>query len=539
MTPGRARLALVLAVALLFSGCARLFDHYDVGPSGLARADERLRRLIADTTAADRLASVLDDRDALPSDPLLASMYAGIVAYHAGEYGRSAALLDSATLLIDERMTTSASRAALSIVSTDRVLRYQAGDSERLLLHYYAALAWLGLGSAEDAAVEARRMALLLEATAPEQEAERRLHAAMRHASAAIFAMAGEAADADVAWRNARALLGDSATDAKLPRPDPDSVDVYVFIDRGFVGHRAEQAISLWLPGDEVGRLRTGDDDSRAGIASIIAARIVQASDDPRNDGYQPLHVAAPTAPPVEMESVADGSCDSPCADSAAATPVVNDSGAAAGTAAVETTAAVNGAGMSADRAGARTGNAAGRVDAADRRSRRTRGDGDDRDGRDTPYLMRIAWPVFRELSPPLGRASVLTDSATRTSPLVHASVSSAVAEDLRRDRPMLVARTVARAAAKLAITRGIEDEIREKDDGAAELFAVLGSVAFAVTEQADTRSWTLLPGAVEIARVRVPAGEQSIRVEAAGRQVTVPVSAPGGSIRIHHVRLP
>ena len=470
---------------------------------------------------------------------LLAGMYGGIVAYHAGEYGRSAALLDSATLLIDERMTKSASRAALSIISTDRVLQYQASDNERLLLHYYAALAWLGLGSAEDAAVEARRMALLLEAKAPEHESERRLHAAMRHASAAIFAMAGESADADVAWRNARTLLGDSVSDTKLPRPDPDSVDVYVFIDRGFVGHRAEQAISLWLPGDEVGRLRTGDDDSRAGIASIIAARIVQASDDPRNDGYRPLQVAAPTAVPAESEPVAEDSCDSPCADSASATLVVNDSGASAGTAAVGTTAAGNGAGMSADGAGARTGSAEGRVDVVDRRSRRTRNDRDERDSRDAPYLMRIAWPVFRELSPPLGRTSVLTDSATLTTPLVHASVSSAVAEDLREDRPMLVARTVARAAAKLAITRGIEDEIREKDDGAAELFAVLGSVAFAVTEQADTRSWTLLPGAVEIARVRLPAGEQVVRVEAAGRQVTVPVSAPGGSVRIHHVRLP
>jgi hypothetical protein len=133
----------------------------------------------------------------------------------------------------------------------------------------------------------------------------------------------------------------------------------------------------------------------------------------------------------------------------------------------------------------------------------------------------------------------VLTDSATGHAALVRASVSAAVAEDLREDRPLLVARTVARAAAKLAITRGIEDEIREKDDSAAELFALLGNVAFAVTEQADTRSWTLLPGAVEIARVRIAAGADTVHVQTAGRSVPLPVQAPGGSIRIEHVRLP
>ncbi|HEU5210703.1 MAG TPA: hypothetical protein VFU06_15015 [Longimicrobiales bacterium] len=509
----RAQLALVLAVALLVGGCARLFDHYDVGPSGLARADERLRHLIADPAATQALASLLDERDAFPSDPLLARMYGGIVAYHAGDYGRSAAMLDSATLLIDERTTKSASRTALSIISTDKVMPYQAGDSERLLLHYYAALAWLRLGSAEDAAVEVRRMALLLEEHPPGNDAGRRLHAAMRHASAAIFAMAGESADADVAWRNARTLLGDSVQDARLPRPDPDSVDVYLFIDRGFVGHRAEQSISLWLPGDEVGRLRSDDDEGRAGLATVIAARITAAADEPGNDGYRPLQVAAPAgnADAMLADTMSEDSCASPCADPADGTTVVaHDSGSAI---------------LAAE--SARPGRASG-----------TRGRAQRDSERDMPYLMRIAWPVFRELSPPLGSVRVLTDSVSAHTPLVRASVSSAVAEDLRADRPMLVARTVARAAAKLAITRGIEDEIREKDDGAAELFAMLGNVAFAVTEQADTRSWTLLPAAVEIVRVRVPAGGGDLRIEVAGRDVTRTVDAPGGSIRIEHVRL-
>lgn len=530
MTPSRARLTLVLALALVAGGCARLFDHYDVGPSGLARADERLRRLIADTAGHAALADVLDDDEVLPSDPLLARMYGGVLAYHAGEYSRSAALLDTATLVVDERMTRSVSRAALALVSTDKVMPYQAGASERLLLHYYAALAWLRLGSAEDAAVEARRMALLLEREPPTDDARRRLHAAMRHASAAIFAAAGERADADVAWRNARLLLGDSTQEAQLPAPHPDSVDVYVFVDRGFVGHRAEQAISLWLPRDDVRRLR-GRDHERSGFATLIAARVAAVADSTHDDGWQTLDVAlpadSPQAPPA-MVATADATAR-PAAGCAADPPasIAVDAGCASGTATDPPAAA---------EARERPGRASGTARPPHRHGHDR---DDDDDGDRGPYLLRIAWPVFRDLAPPAGTARVRSDSVSVHAPLVRASVSAAVAEDLRADRPLLLARTIVRAAAKLAITRGIEDELREKDDGAADLFALVGSVTLAATEQADTRSWTLLPGAVEITRVRVPAGERAVEVEAYGRTVSVPVRAPGGSIRIEHVRLP
>jgi hypothetical protein len=102
----------------------------------------------------------------------------------------------------------------------------------------------------------------------------------------------------------------------------------------------------------------------------------------------------------------------------------------------------------------------------------------------------------------------------------------------------MLVARTVARAAAKLALTRGIEDELREKDDAAADLFALVGNLTAAVTEQADTRSWTLLPGTIEVARVRVPTGATALHVEVTGRSIRVPLSLHGRRILVEHLSL-
>ena len=494
MTRSRAHAVLVLALALLASGCARLFDHYDVGPDGLARADARIRALLVTERDSSALARLLRQRDALPSDPLLARLYAGIVAYHAGDFARSAAILDSATILIDERATKSATRAALSILSSDRVLRYQVGATERLLVHYYGALAWLRHGSVEDAAVEARRMTLLLEQTTPDDRAARELHAAMRHFTAAIFAHAGENGDADVAYRNALALSGEAMDVASLPRPPADSADVFVFMDRGFVGHRAEQAVALWLPGDEVGRLRDGDDDARAGTAQLIATRILGVARTDPHGAAPMLHVPAPA---LTVDTTVQK----------------------------QTRAAVP-----------HPGKAGGFID-ADRAAHDDDDDDDDDQREHAPYLMRIAWPVFREHAPVLGRARVHSGNQAHE-PVSRASVSASVAHDFAADRALLVARTVARAAAKLVITRGIEDELREKDETAADIFALLGNVASVVSEQADTRSWTLLPGAIEIARVRVPAGACELTVDANGRQVALPVHAPGGRVVVHHVVL-
>ena len=485
MNHRRALLAVIFAFVLPASGCARLLNHYDVTPDGLARSDDRLRRLLVSTPDSARLADVLGERDALPSDPLLARLYAGVLAYHAGNYLGSAAALDSATLLIDERMTHSASRSALSILSTDRVLPYQPGQSERMLLHYYAALAWLRSGSPREAAVEARRLSALLENGEAGDAGQRRLHAALRHFTAAIFALAGEHNDADVAYRNALLLAGDSTHDGPMPYARADSSDVIVFIDRGFVGHRAEQSIALWLGVDEVRGLRSGRDDQRVHIAQLVAERIALTAEQDARSGRATgmLHVDAPaparsTEKPTVVATAANGHATAP-----------HDN-----------------------------------EDEAE-------------DDDETPYLMRIAWPVFREAWRTHAPVTLAIDSMAAT-PFARASVSDAVARDFADQRGWLVARTVARAAAKLVLTRGIEDELREKDETAADVFAILGNVTAAVTEQADTRSWTLLPGSIEVARMRVPAGAHEIAIDTGRRTVMVRVDAPAGGMVLEHVVL-
>src|SRR5690606_12085904 len=129
------------------------------------------------------------------------------VAYHAGDYERSARLLDVAGELADDRITKSVSRSTLSLVSNDIILPYEPGRTERLMIPFHAALARTHLGDRQGAAVEARRLSLLLQHYRDAGEPVHASLAATLHlAAAAMFEANGDVGEADVAWRNALVL---------------------------------------------------------------------------------------------------------------------------------------------------------------------------------------------------------------------------------------------------------------------------------------------------------------------------------------------
>ena len=467
----RAPRILLFAVVLLSAGCARAFRHYDTAPNGLSRSDDRLRTLLA-TSADSLLLRALDERDALPSDPLLALAYRGVVAYHAGDYRAAVEALDAATIEAEIRRTRSVSRSAASFISTDRVLPWEPGPTERLLLPYYAALAYLRTGQPEEAAVEARRLSALLE----QADVDESLRGLLRYFAGSVFAAAGEHNDALVAFRHAYAASpGLPAADTLDGGIAGDSADVVIFATSGFVGHRVEQSIMLFLDGDEVEGLTGGDD--RAEVATLVAARVVEAAlqDDGRGST---LFVQAPRRSKHRRKCVDSA----PSADSAAQATAVSSQEPTPGTA----TGVAN------------TG--------SDDKSC-------DDDDENNPYLMRIAWPAFRESYRAPAALRLRIDTAAHEAGF-RASVSSAVRSDFERDRPLLVAKTIARAAAKLALTRGAEESVGEKNETAGRIIGLLSNVGTALLEQADTRSWTLLPASIEVVRARVPAGVHEITVE-------------------------
>ena len=75
--------------------------------------------------------------------------------------------------------------------------------------------------------------------------------------------------------------------------------------------------------------------------------------------------------------------------------------------------------------------------------------------------------------------------------------------------------RLLAKGAARLLIKGQLTEQAREKFG---DLGGLIANAYSAITETADTRSWTLFPQAYYISRARVPAGEHTVKIQTNGR---------------------
>ena len=427
-------------------GAARVYQDSRVDAS--EHRERRLRKMIAAGAFDSALARVSSREEWAPRDRLLRSLYYGIVAYYAGEYQRSGKALRTADELAEDRYTKSVSRGMLSMVSSDLVLPYMPGHTERLLVHYYAALGYLDRGDVPGAAVEARRLSQLLEQFDDQRDpGDRSTRAFLRYFAGAVFEAAGHRNDADVAYRNARALAPAGVLPEASMVPNL-SGEVVLILERGFVPQRVEESMYL-----EIGE---GERDGFVEATSKKKKKAIDSAD-------VSTHESALARLLLQIESSPDS----------------------------------------------------GLYHVGERRLRRNHGHFDDASG----ALLKVAWPVFlrpeRETAPtmaylpPVREASLATPILPRPDTAgftLVADVSDAILADYRRERPMLLARTVARAAVKYAAT-----EVAEKKKG--ETGKAVASIAASVLERADTRAWHLLPSDLALTRLTLPAGRHHLTI--------------------------
>jgi hypothetical protein len=480
------RAHLLLACALVFSStaCASVWRQYDVAPNGLPRGEARLRDWLAQGRA-DSAFALLTHGQVGPGDDLLRSLFLGATAYYAGDYTRSAAWLDYADYLSEERATKSLSRAALSLVSNDLILPYEPSRTERLFIPYYAALGRLQARDIQGAAVEARRLSALLERyNADDVSGDGGLRATLRYFAAAVFEVAGERNNALVAYRNAAALaptLVDEA-DSTFAGGSPHATngdssreswgDVVVFIERGYVAHRAGESLHILLNPQELHTFREADADRRSALASLIAARLIE------NRPYTPAEQA--------RYCYALGSCLSGQEKHSLSTDT----------------------------------------------EQRDRDDDDD-----VPYLLKIAWPVMRRTFDARPLAVRVGDDTLPVHDL--GDVSGAVIADFDSDRTMILARTLARGALKAAVAKGAEKKAKEKDETAGRMLGVLANAGSVLLEQADTRSWHLLPSRLSVVRLRLTPGVQPLAVTVGGTSIDLGiVDVPTRSVAVLATRV-
>jgi hypothetical protein len=476
-------LAVVLTAALPpLTGCATLrstLSGWERGPDGISESQHRMRDALSRGDFDALLASHEDDA-------LLDALTAGVASFYAARYARSGAILDSATSIADDRITASVSRNALSLVTNDMARPYRPRRTERLFIAYYGMLSFVQLAKWEDAAVEARRMvSLLAQYQEDRDDAERPLHAAMEYLAGAVFERAGEAGEAMVAYRAAHAM---ASTRPVRPQPrDTTDGEVLVVVERGFVAHRTTQTISIRLEDEECDSIRSER------VRSRVARRFVD-----RIDGVDArVVVTSPDSAPRAAGSPVAALVLAPVADASMR--------------------------RQAEQVGWMRGRPRGRDD----------DDDDDHDGR----RLTIAISELRRSTPwASGELRLIADGAGTPELHLSASVDDATGVDERRERLGMVARAVARAATKYAVTRAV----RENKGKVAGTVAEVGA---RLLERADVRSWHLLPQELELIRLRVRPGTRVLWLEvgsgSGARQLRIPnVAVEAGSLTLVPVRL-
>ena len=274
---------------------------YEVGSNGIARPQQRLREALA----ASDFVRALAWHD---EDELLDRLSRATAAYYGGQFLRAGAMLDTAALLSDDRITARLSRDALALVTNDNARPYRPRRTERLFIPYFGMLAYARAGSWSDAAVEARRLlAQIGRHDGDRDDRERPLHATMEHLAGAVLERAGYADEAQVAYRIANRLHGRAPE--RIAPPEQDSADILVVVERGFVAHRVTERIDIHVGDDESHRWkddprRERDDDAEHRIA--IAFPALRRSE--RTGGSTPqLRVDTSVAEPtVRLSSLVD-----------------------------------------------------------------------------------------------------------------------------------------------------------------------------------------------------------------------------------------
>ncbi len=477
----------VVLVAL--AGCAigATLRSYDIAPNGLERSEERLRLAL---TRARTDSGVNPRDDDLSGDLLVKALYQGTFAYYSGRYGEAGDLFDRADQLSEARYTKSISQNVLAMMTNDRELDYEPGINERLLMHYYGALAYWRKNDLEGAAVEARKLAYLLQKfEADTSGRDRTVRHALRTFAGVVFEAAGERNDALVSYRNARAILGERVnTDSIETLPSDgltnDSADVVVVVEQGFVAFPTPWDLTIPIYKHEWGYL-SGEDRFRGGwMSARMGNRITAQLGD---DGG--LWYSGPSA--------SLGYDDRWAGMTAGSAGDVN-----------LTYRPGNQYGYRYD---PRWGWAPGRVFATPER------------------IIKLSVPVYKRPRA-LVTPSIETPAGS-VERIAAADLSEAEVADYDRVRTWTYARAVLRVVVKAvaaeeaekAAKRSTKDE--KKGERLGQLFGFLASAAGAVLERADTRNWNLLPQQVTLVRVRVPVSTTDLRLSVPGGLVMLPLA--------------
>jgi uncharacterized protein len=433
----------------------------------LPDGDAWLRQYVMDGNHAAAL-DVLRRSSERPRDALLRALQEAVVLHHAGRHDESNRLFEWSEQEADRRWTRSVSRNLGSLVVNDRVLPYMPSAAELAIIPYYRMLNYLAIGSIEGAAVEARKSAAYLSRLRDRGSDACAGFGLVEYVAGHVFAAAGDRNDALVSMRHAERSF---AACGSMPP--------------GFAEDLLHTALALGVQevADSVAE-RYGVEAMPLAADEVDVIVLVE-------HGFAAHRAQQDILVPILAREIGDGD-DGPSAL------------AVAGLVTARLAHALS------------AGPGARALWDAPTWNPGTPSYGGSRS--EVTQVLRLAWPVMRlEASRAPAARLLVGGQAVAATPLE--DVSARLVRDLESQRNAILARMVARGVVKYVVAR--EAEEKAEKEGGRLLGAVVGlftSTAGNALEQADTRTWSLLPDQIAVARLRVPAGETTLALEVLDR---------------------
>lgn len=141
--------------------------------------------------------------------------------------------------------------------------------------------------------------------------------------------------------------------------------------------------------------------------------------------------------------------------------------------------------------------------------------------------LVRIALPYYESRTNNIVSARITVSDKQATSELME-DIDAIAKSSLDTRMPAIIARSVARAVVKAAASKKAQQVATNGNNSNkdASMAGLLGAMAVQIaayaTERADTRSWLTLPANIHLARLSLPPGSYSVKVELLGSAAEV-----------------
>lgn len=141
-----------------------------------------------------------------------------------------------------------------------------------------------------------------------------------------------------------------------------------------------------------------------------------------------------------------------------------------------------------------------------------------------------VVYPELVDTPSVLGAPAVTVDGAA--APLDELSdLGAAIRAEYEEAKPKIVAAALTRMAARAGVAEGVRAAGRQESEALGDVLSILVESTLVAFDRPDTRSWTMLPARISVARVAVAAGQHEVEVAFAGgvqRRLSVEVP-PGG----------